>query len=105
MDFQPRPQSSGAKLLIQFLHQQPNQTGKNSGEGRKDERCPARLTDFEIRSRDIVVNVASLVEFHEHKRHHETHRGPLQASQSKIKHPEIILTAEFEPSTELFRAR
>jgi hypothetical protein len=92
MDSQFTRQSRGAKFLIQLLHQQPNQTGKDSGEGGEHERGPARLTDFEVRTRNVVMNVASLVKFHQHKRDNETHRGPFQATQSKIKHPNGILT-------------
>jgi len=46
------------------------------------------LPNFEFGSRDIVMNVTAFVKLHQHKRDNKTDRGPFQATQSKIKHPE-----------------
>lgn len=91
MDPHFTPQLQRAKFLIQFLDQQPNEPGKNSRERRKDERSAARLFHFKFRTRNIVVNVAALIKFHQHERDDKTHCGPLEATQSKIKHPKLIL--------------
>lgn len=104
MDSQLTARSRATKQLIQFLNQQPDQARENSSKGGKHERGPTRLLHFEFRPRNVVVNVAALVKFHQHERDDETHCGPLETSQSKIKHPEISLTAESTPSTDHFCA-
>jgi hypothetical protein len=50
------------------------------------------------------MNVAPLVKLHQHKRDDETNGGPFETTQSKIKHPKTILTAELATSTSLPRS-
>jgi hypothetical protein len=61
---------------VPLLDQQPDQTGKHSGKCRKLQRRASRLPDFEIGSGNVVVNMAALLKFHQHKGHDETDRRP-----------------------------
>ena len=89
-----RPDYVLKKFLIERLDQQPDQTRKHAGKSGQHERGPPGRTDFEFRSRNVIVNMAALVKFHQNKRDDKTNRRPLEATQSKIEHPAQILSRE-----------
>src|SRR5438105_1972427 len=78
--------------LVTCLHQQPNQTREHSGKGRQNKRGAARLPHLKVRSRDIVVDMAALVKFHENKGYDEADGRPFQTAHDESKHPVHNLT-------------
>src|ERR1043166_1475851 len=92
IDLHSKPQTRAAKFLIQSLDGQPDAGGQDCCEAREHERGPARLLHLELGPRNVVMNVAALVKFHQNKRDHEADRCPFQTTQKEIKHSMSNLT-------------
>lgn len=74
-------------ILIQLLHQQPNQSGQHPRKTRQHQRGALCLTYLKRRLGNVVVNMTGLEQLHQRKRDDEPDRGPFEASQKQIKHP------------------
>jgi len=68
--------------LVQFLHQQPHQSGKHCCECRQNERDTLGLAYFEQWFGNVVVNMTGLEQLHQDKGNDKANRSPLEASQS-----------------------
>ena len=84
-----RPTNRDDGVLVPLLNEEPDEGGQHGGEGGEDERSAPGLAHFEKRLRDVVVNVARFVEFHQCKRYDKPDYRPLRAPDNP-EHPGAI---------------
>jgi hypothetical protein len=72
--------------LIQALHQQPDQPREDARKDGEGNGSAPRVAAFELRDRDVVVNVTRLEQYHQKKRHHEANDAPFQGPKNGVDH-------------------
>ena len=75
-----------SRQLIQALHQKPDQPRENAGKSGENNGSTLGVPAFELRHRDIVVNMAGLEHYHQEKRDHEANDAPFQTPKNGIEH-------------------